>query len=82
MNVYALRHKRSGELMSFTARGYDGDVGYELEEACGDTKVWVVTDRAVAETAAKTSATMDSSCYYAPVNGYVGWLEVVELGLV
>ena len=83
MNIYALKHKNFGKLMSFCYSTNDGSdfcdsVTFELEILEGNGPIWAVSDRGVAEKAACHSPEWYNADYETPRNDYVGMLEVVE----
>ncbi len=80
MIKFALRFKKSQELVRCTSRANDGDccvsIAYQLAT---HGQLWLANSRAHAESVAKSDTEWYNQDYDTPGNDYVGQLEVVEL---
>lgn len=81
--MFALRLKKTGELMGFYASSngdaeFATDVVYRLTPNSFNN-VWIVKNRNLAVEANKNSAEYYNADYETPHNDYVGECEVVEL---
>lgn len=79
--MFALRHKKTGKLMSVYASSNEGSdccVSVRYSFTIGGSP-WVVNNRSTAETAMNTSEAWYNADYESPQNRYIGQLEIVEL---
>lgn len=82
--MYALRHKKTGNLMGFYSTplygGECADVEFSLTESIDN--VWVVQKKEVAEKVANDPGEWYNAWFTSPLNRFVGELEVVEIGVL
>lgn len=85
MKKYAILHKKSNKLMTFsTTANDDGEfctsVEYSIELYSPDEPIWMVDTREKAEYVANTDTAWYNAGYDTPRNSYAGEeLEVVEI---
>ena len=89
--LYALRHNKTGRLMTFTVRANGDDAEFcnsttvELEEPGYDTHngiIWTTPSKVKADNAAVVNTPWYNSDTDSPMNRYAGQLSVVEFTCV